>query len=75
MTVFDHEWRMDHAKAGDQALRNTDALFTEMIKNANSDSVAVNLVHAIQAYAAIAQAHYAAANVRAKPIVTEEGEL
>ena len=68
MTIFDHAWRTAHAKAGDAMLEGAMSLL-EAIEGASHESGAVNLVQAAQAYAAIAQAHYAAANVRAKPLV------
>lgn len=68
MAIFDHAWRTEHAKAGDSMLEGAMALL-EAVEGSNHESAAANLVKAAHAYAAIAQAHYAAANVRAKPPV------
>lgn len=59
--LLTQEWREEHARAGDEALRDA----AEIADRDNGDTVI--LAAAAQAFAAIAQAHYAAANVRARP--------
>ena len=58
--MFDYDWRLAHAEAGDRAVGEA----LEIVEGSPSD------VARAQAYAAIAQAHYAAANVRARPVAT-----
>lgn len=58
--ILDQEWREDHVRDGDQAL--------EQAREAASHGLADGAV----ALAQIAQAHYLAANVRAKPAMPED---
>lgn len=60
--VFGYGWRQDHARAGDEALAEA-----QKIADREDGDTAV-LVMVIQAFAAIAQAHYTAANIRTRPI-------
>lgn len=61
--LFSPEWRADHARRGDVILAELDAGF---LRIADSHTAAL---------AAIAAAHYLAANVRAKPNpATTEGK-
>lgn len=48
-----HEWRLDHAKAGDLCLLQVEGKTVDFA--------------VVQAWAALAQAHYAAANIRERP--------
>ena len=65
--VFEYAWREDHARAGDTAVE----MATKYI-NMDRPTIPVEQAGAMAAvsaaWAAIAQAHYAAANVRARPI-------
>ena len=57
---MDHEWRLKHAADGDAAL-------AEAYK-------AIGVSHNAVVFAAIAQAHYQAANIRTKPVSTDYGD-
>lgn len=64
--IFSYGWREDHARKGDEALE------AAVRALGSGNSVPMSVVMAAmansQALATIAQAHYAAANVRARPI-------
>ena len=60
--VFEYGWREDHARAGDAAL----VVAQEIVDREDGETGV--LAQAAQAWAAIAQAHYAAANIRTRPI-------
>jgi hypothetical protein len=64
--VFEYGWREDHARKGDEALEKARDI-AAMTSGERGDHVIVFAAQA-QLLAAIAQAHYAAANVRARPI-------
>ena len=69
--IIDYAWRLAHAEAGDRALGNAMALldmgFSKGPERMPDDATIMPLTSVAQAYAAIAQAHYAAANIRTKP--------
>lgn len=58
--VFSQEWREEHATAGDQALG-----IARQVADTETGHT-ITLAAVASAFAAIAQAHYAAANVRAR---------
>lgn len=62
--------REEHVEAGDRALANASALINGMSEAVDMIDVARGAVALanVQSLAAIAQAHYAAANVRTRPI-------
>lgn len=62
--VLSQEWRVEHCTKGDEALRLARDV-VEQSSGARGDQVLVFCAQAAAA-AAIAQAHYAAANVRAR---------
>ncbi len=62
--ILSHEWRLDHAAKGDEMLRVAREV-VDHTSGARGDQVIVLSAQA-SALAAIAQAHYAAANVRAR---------
>lgn len=64
--IFGYGWREDHARAGDAALVEAQKLMDE--GTIKSQGHATIVAATIGAYAAIAQAHYAAANIRTRPI-------
>lgn len=69
--IFGYGWREDHARAGDDALDaavRALAYGADQGKSEASMSVVMAAMANSQALAAIAQAHYTAANVRARPI-------
>lgn len=66
--VYSSTWREDHVTAGDQALSNSRKLLATAAKSGQDLDVATAIAANAAALAAIAQAHYAAANVRARPI-------
>lgn len=59
--VFSQEWREEHATAGDQAL----GIARQVADTETGHTITLAAVASV--FAAIAQAHYAAANVRARP--------
>lgn len=59
--LLSQEWREKHCEAGDAALRDAQ----EIADREDGDTLILSA--AAQTFAAIAQAHYAAANVRARP--------
>lgn len=59
--LLSQQWRERHCEAGDEALREAEKIADR------EDGDTLILSAAAQAFAAIAQAHYAAANVRARP--------
>jgi hypothetical protein len=62
--ILDQAWREEHVRIGDKALADADELARDAPVNAQ---VLGAVSAAITTFAAIAQAHYAAANVRARP--------
>lgn len=73
MATLDHNWRLEHADAGDMALFKAEAMMKEAVESKPNDYVIMNLAAIGQTYAAIAQAHYSAANIRAKPQTPNPG--
>ena len=68
MTTLSHEWRLGHSKAGDTALSVATSVVDSLMEDGSSldpDGIR-GMADVAMAYAAIAQAHYAAANIRAK---------
>ena len=66
--IFEYGWREDHARTGDQALKNAGDALNALAEGSGLPVKAhAALIANIHALAAIAQAHYAAANVRARP--------
>jgi hypothetical protein len=57
--VFSQEWREEHAREGDRLLA--------ILEGWDADASASAALIAVATTAAVAQAHYAAANVRARP--------
>lgn len=67
--IFGYGWREDHARAGDRALENAGEALEALSETEGIPQMEhLGFMANIQALAAIAQAHYAAANVRARPI-------
>ena len=64
VAVFEYAWREDHARAGDAALVEAEGVAEATV---TTGSTALTVAGIASTYAAIAQAHYAAANVRARP--------
>lgn len=63
---FTMEWRLGHAIAGDAAMSEVAELIPRFGEGASrEDDVSIAVI--VSAMAQVAQAHYAAANVRAKP--------
>ena len=71
--ILDYEWREAHATAGDAALAaavaNVPAGGRLGVEQARAGAALV------AAYAAIAQAHYAAANIRQRPKAEEPAKI
>jgi len=61
--IFDYEWREAHARAGDQCLTAAH----ELMENSRAGQNLDVRMDGIAAFAAVAQAHYAAANIRTRP--------
>lgn len=57
-------WRLKHVEQGDQALNQIHEMLHLAVEGVQLSSAAIS---AITMYIGIAQAHYQAANVRAKP--------
>lgn len=69
--ILDQEWRESHVHLGDQALKvaqNAIIGNSDMVNEMIPEGAAI----VATALAAIAQAHYAAANVRARPVAKAE---
>lgn len=67
--IFGYGWREDHARAGDHAIDSADAILKMMARKGEWPvEQGMGIYAQASALAAIAQAHYAAANVRARPI-------
>lgn len=64
--ILTQSWREEHAKAGDRYLRGAESAIPESSTGMGYDRAMVAGTVAA-GLAAIAQAHYAAANVRARP--------
>jgi hypothetical protein len=69
MSVFDQGWRENHAMLGDRAVMAASNILDSLAEIDGVDAQThVALTGNVRALAAIAQAHYAAANVRARPV-------
>lgn len=67
--IFEYGWREDHARAGDEALRKAEVAVQILgDRGVMPMSDIISGSAQVQSLAAIAQAHYAAANVRTRPI-------
>lgn len=64
--ILTQEWREDHVRDGDIALKDAGLMIDTMANGLTPQGVATAAACA-SALAALAQAHYAAANVRARP--------
>lgn len=62
--IFGYGWREDHARAGDECLTAAH----QLMEGAKAGGKLDVRMDGIMALAAIAQAHYAAANIRTRPI-------
>lgn len=62
--VFEYGWREDHARAGDGALIEAE----RWMRSPPHDTHATIDLSFATAWSVIAQAHYAAANVRTRPV-------
>lgn len=65
--IFGYGWREDHARRGDDALATAEAL-ANSIGGVTGFEAIMGYAKSSTAWAAIAQAHYAAANIRTRPI-------
>lgn len=69
-SALTQEWREEHCKSGDYALDMAESFARGNASQSMRDNFDSRTAAIVAGYAAIAQAHYAAANVRAKPIPT-----